>query len=130
MSASYQSHRRTVATALGAALAALTLSACAGNDDTTARFLVAPGKYALFNCKQLALQATTNLTRQRELERLMAQAGTGSAGQLVSTAAYRPEYLSLRGQMGDLRQTAADKKCNFVPDENPGDRSMSGGAIR
>jgi hypothetical protein len=115
---------------LAAALAALTLAACAGNDDTTARMLVAPGKYALFNCTQLAEQATTNQKRQHELEGLMAQAGTGSGGQLASAVAYRPEYLQLRGEMEDLRQTAADKKCNFVPGEDPGATAASSRAIR
>ena len=108
----------------------LTLTACAANDDSAAHFLVAPGKYALFNCTQLAEQGTTNLERQHELEGLMAQAGTGSGGQLVSAVAYRPEYLQLRGEMEDLRQTAADKKCKFVPGEDPGATAASSRAIR
>jgi len=111
-------------------LIAVLLSACAGNDDMTGRMLVAPGKYVLFNCTQLAEQATTNLKRQHELEGLMVQAGTGSGGQLVSAVAYRPEYLQLRGEMEDLRQTAADKKCNFVPGEDPGATAASSRAIR
>jgi hypothetical protein len=115
---------------LAAALAALMLAACAGNDDTTARMLVAPGKYTLFNCPQLAQQATTNLKRQHELAGLMAQAGTGSGGQMVSAVAYRPEYLQLRGEMEDMRQTAADKKCKFVPGEEPGVTAASSRAIR
>ena len=114
-----------------AALVALTLAACAGgNDDVTARMLVAPGKYALFNCAQLAQQADVNMKRQHELEGLMAQAGTGSGGQMVSAVAYRPEYLQLRGEMEDMRQTAADKNCNFVPGENPGATGASSRAIR
>jgi hypothetical protein len=112
------------------ALAALAVSACAGNDDVTARMLVAPGKYALYNCKQLAEQTDRNLKRQHELEGLMAQAGAGTGGQMVSTVAYRPEYLTLRGEMTDLRETAVDKKCNFVPGESPAGRTMSGNAIR
>jgi hypothetical protein len=115
---------------LAAALAALSLTACAGNDDMTARMLVAPGKYALFNCAQLAEQGTANLKRQHELEGLTAQAGAGSGGRMVSAVAYRPEYLQLRGEMEDLRQTAADKKCKFVPGEDPGATTASSRAIR
>jgi hypothetical protein len=127
MTARHRSHRRTLA----AALAALTLTACAGgNDDAAARFLVAPGRYALFNCKQLAQQAAVNVERQRELEGLMAQAGTGSGGRLVSSVAYRPEYLTLRGELSDMRQTAVDKKCDFVPGEDPGATAASSRAIR
>jgi hypothetical protein len=126
MSASLQFYARMLA----AALTALTLAACAGNDDMTARMLVAPGKYVLFNCTQLAQQADVNMKRQHELEGLMAQAGVGSAGQMVSAVAYRPEYLQLRGEMEDLRQTAADKKCKFVPGEDPGVTAASSRAIR
>jgi hypothetical protein len=121
---------KRLASLFAASLLASMLAACAGNDDATARFLVAPGKYALFNCKQLAEQTEVNLKRQHELEGLMAQAGEGTGGQMVSTVAYRPEYLTLRGEMTDLRETAVDKKCNFVPGENPAGRTMSGNAIR
>jgi hypothetical protein len=114
-----------------AALVALTLTACAGgNDDTAARFLVAPGKYVLFNCQQLAQEATLNMARQHELEGLMAQAGTGSGGQLVSSVAYRPEYLTLHGEMADMRRVAADKNCKFAPGEEAGATAASGGANR
>jgi len=126
MTARHRSYRHTLA----AALAALTLAACAGNDDQAARFLVAPGRYALFNCKQLAQEAAVKVTRQHELEGLMAQAGTGSAAQLVSAVTYRPEYLTLRGELEDMRQTAADKKCKFVPGEDSGATAASSGVIR
>jgi hypothetical protein len=126
MTARYRSHRQVLA----AALAALTLAACAGNDDQAARFLVAPGRYALFNCKQLAQEAEVKVTRQHELEGLMAQAGTGSAGQLVSAVTYRPEYLTLRGELEDMRQTAAEKKCKVVPGEEPAGLAASSDTIR
>ena len=121
---------RRLALIFAAVLAAVTLSACAGDDDMTARMLVAPGKYVLFNCTQLADQAEANMKRQHELEGLMAQAGTGSGGQMVSAVAYRPEYLQLRGEMEDMRQTAADKNCDFVPGEDPGATTASSRAIR
>ena len=97
-------------------LAAGLLAGCAANEqDSTARFLVAPGKYVLFNCAQIKQTAEENGKRQHELEELMTKAGNGSAGRLVSDVAYKPEYYQLRGRMADLRQTAADKKCKFVP---------------
>ena len=126
MTARYRSHRQV----LVAGLAALTLAACAGNDDQAARFLVAPGRYALFNCEQLAQEAAVKVTRQHELEGLMAQAGTGSAGQLVSAVTYRPEYLTLRGELEDMRQTAAEKKCKVVPGEEPAGLTASSDTIR
>lgn len=126
MTARYRSHRQV----LVAGLAALTLAACAGNDDQAARFLVAPGRYALFNCEQLAQEAAVKVTRQHELEGLMAQTGTGSAGQLVSAVTYRPEYLTLRGELEDMRQTAAEKKCKVVPGEEPAGLAASSDTIR
>ena len=126
MTARYRSHRQV----LVAGLAALTLAACAGNDDQAARFLVAPGRYALFNCEQLAQEAAVKVTRQHELEGLMAQTGTGSAGQLVSAVTYRPEYLTLRGELEDMRQTAAEKKCKVVPGEEPAGLTASSDTIR
>jgi hypothetical protein len=113
-----------------AALALLTLAACSGNDEDAARFLVAPGKFALYNCDQIAQQARDSLKRQRELEALMVKVGTGAGGQMVTAAAYRPEYLTLVGEMDDLRRQAGERNCKFVPDENPGAGSTSGRTIR
>jgi hypothetical protein len=106
--------RFTIAT-LEAAVLAIALAGCAMSDDRAARFLVAPGKYVLYRCDQIATEANKNAARQRELESLMARAGPSSSGQFVSTIAYRPEYLELRGEMNVLRQTAAEKGCTFAP---------------
>jgi hypothetical protein len=99
----------------------LALTGCAGTpgaqDDTMERLLAAPDKYNLYNCEQLAQAAKVNETRQRELEALIAQAGPGTAGSLVSATAYKPEYYQLRGQMNEMRRTAAEKNCKFVPGE-------------
>ena len=105
------------------------LAACAGapggsSDETYGRILFAPGKYALYKCDEIADRTTANLTRQHELEALMAKAGAGSGGQLVSSVAYRPEYLELRGEMVELRRVAAEKNCKFVPGvDTPGGRA-------
>ena len=87
--------------------------------------MVAPGRYVLFNCQQIAQQSKTNSERMHVLEGLMAKSGS----ELANAVAYRPEYLQLRGEMDDLRRTAADKKCKFVPGERA-PQSQSGGAIR
>lgn len=118
---------RLAVLALGAGL----LAGCAASEqDSTSRFLVAPGRYVLFNCPQIALQAKQNSERQRELEALMAKAGDDSAGRLVSAVAYKPEYFQLRGEMADLRREALDKKCKFVPGEDRSARPVGVGASR
>ncbi len=119
--------KRTTPVALAAVLAAL-LAGCAtalADDASLSRFFVAPGRYVLFNCQQIAQQSKTNSERQHVLEDLMAKSGS----ELANAVAYRPEYLQLRGEMDDLRRTAADKKCKFVPGARA-PQSQSGGAIR
>mgnify|MGYP001600961519 CR=1 FL=1 len=111
------------------------LSGCAGSpsgasDETLGRFLVAPGKFALYTCAEIADRVTANIARQHVLEGLMAKAGAGTGGRMVSSVAYRPEYLELRGEMVELRRVAAEKNCKFVPGvDNPGAR-VSDSAVR
>ena len=90
-------------------MTAIALGGCA-SEEAASRFLVQPDRYMLYNCEALATTAQANAVRQRELEGLMAKAGVDTGGQLVSSMTYRPEYLQLRGQMEQLRKTAAEKK--------------------
>jgi len=86
--------------------------------------LVAPDKFTLYNCAQLAEAAQANAARQRELELLIAKAGPDAGGPLVSAVAYRPEYAQKRGEMNELRKTAAEKNCKSLPGtEIPGGRT-------
>ncbi len=110
------------------------LSGCTSSggtsDETFGRILFAPGKFALYNCAEIADRVTANVARQYVLEGLMAKAGAGSGGRMVSSVAYRPEYLELRGEMVELRRVAAEKNCKFVPGvDNPGAR-VSDSAVR
>lgn len=104
---------------IAATLLAASLAACAGQggsgDDTMARLLVAPDRFVLFNCEQLSVRATVIVTRQKELEALMAKAGPSADGQLASAITYRPEYLELRGDMIELRKAAAARNCKTIP---------------
>ncbi len=97
-----------------AALAASALTGCA-SEESAGRFVVEPDRYVLYNCAELAVQAQANITRQHELEVLMAKAEAGSGGKLVSSVAYRPEYIQLRGEMNELRKTGTEKNCKSLP---------------
>jgi hypothetical protein len=115
-------------------LLATALSGCASSggtsDETVGRVLFAPGKFALYKCDEIADRVTANALRQRVLEGLIVKAGADTGGRLVSSVAYRPEYLELRGEMIELRRVAAEKNCKIVPGvENPGART-SDSAIR
>jgi len=96
---------------IAALLAALPLAGCAMSDDKLATMLVAPGKFTLYTCPELVQKAKELGARQRELEGLMAKAGEDASGKLVSTLAYRPDYLSNRGEMHDVREAATGKAC-------------------
>jgi hypothetical protein len=117
-----------------AALLAASLAACTSpgetSDEAMGRLLVAPDKFILYGCKELALRAKVIIDRQKELERLMAKAGEGADGRLVSSAAYRPEYLHLTGEMSVLRNAAAEKNCKFTPGVDIPGSKASEGAVR
>ncbi len=109
---------------LATLLASCVSSQQGSTDDKLSGLLVAPGKFVLYTCPEIAEKAAATAKRQRELEALMAKAGTSGAGGLVSAVAYRPEYLETRGDMNELRRAAAEKGCKFVPGvDQPGARA-------
>lgn len=75
--------------------------------------MVSPGKFALYTCPELAAKAKALAERQGELEGLIAKANEGAGGGLVSALAYRPDYLSVRGEIRDVREAAAEKHCDL-----------------
>jgi hypothetical protein len=88
----------------------LALAACAGGAHPEDAF-VAPGKYVLYDCQQLADAEAKFAQRDVELTRLIARARAGAGGDLVATTVYEPEYYSNLGELKDVRREEADKKC-------------------
>jgi hypothetical protein len=107
--------RSSVALPFCATLAAL-LSGCA-SDDSTARLLVAPDKYVLYSCPEIAREMKTKQEREKELRDLMDKDGSDAGARVISGFTYDPEYLSVRGEINDLRTTAANKNCTNMPGE-------------
>jgi hypothetical protein len=110
-------------TALAAVLCAS--APASADDEMMSRFLVAPGKYILYNCQALMEATKVNLTRMHELEALMAKSGN----EFANAVAYRPEYLQLSGELTDIRREATDKKCKTAPGD-PQKRRVNGAIIR
>jgi hypothetical protein len=110
---------------IGALAAALCAGAASADDAGWSHFLVAPGKYILFSCQQLDVQAKLNQKRIVELEALMARSGS----EFANAIAYKPEYLQLRGELADIQREAADKKCKTAPGAGPQHR-VNGAIIR
>ncbi|MFA6264667.1 MAG: hypothetical protein WC670_02995 [Pseudolabrys sp.] len=97
----------------------LLLSACSGwsnpEEDKLGTFLVAPGKYDLYDCQQMVGVAGYYVSREKQLREVMAKAEEAPAGGLISAVAYRSEYGQVRGNIADLRREVTKKKCDPPP---------------
>lgn len=100
-----------------AATIALALTSCSAsnNEDKLGKFLVASGKYRLYDCEQLARSAAGYISRERELAKAQAKAEAGPGGGVVSVLAYSGEYGLVRGNIDELRREAMEKKCDPMP---------------
>ena len=88
------------------------LAACgAVSDDTTSTLMVTPGKYQFHNCQLLAQALAATRARIDELQKLSARAAQEPAGQLIGGAAYRAEYIQVRGDEKQILATAREKNC-------------------
>jgi hypothetical protein len=99
------------------ALAASALPACAQTGERAEQFFVAPGKYILYDCAQLAAVEVRYVERDKELKRLIARAKEGPAGGLISTFVYDPDYYSNLGELHDVQREQRAKNC--APDTKP-----------
>ena len=100
------------------ALAAGVLPACAQQTgERVEQFFVAPGKYILYDCAQLAAVEVRYIERDKELKRLIARAKEGPAGGLISTFVYDPDYYSNLGELHDVQREQRAKNC--APDTKP-----------
>lgn len=90
---------------------ALSLAGCAVSGENAEDFYVAPGKYVLYDCAQLAGVAAHFEARDKELTQLIARAKEGAGGELVSALAYDADYYSNRGELRNVRREQAEKKC-------------------
>jgi hypothetical protein len=102
-----------VAALVAAALTA-SLSAC-GTAEEASRFVVAPGKYDIYTCPQIAEQMEKTQAEVARLDGLMARASQGDGGQFINNIAYGPDYLANRGDLRELRKSAAEKNCANLP---------------
>jgi hypothetical protein len=100
------------------AMIALTAGAFpAQAQERVEQFFVAPGKYILYDCAQLAAVEARYIERDKELKRLIARAKEGPAGGLISTFVYDPDYYSNLGELHDVQREQRAKNC--APDTRP-----------
>lgn len=92
------------------------LSACASSgpqEDKLGTFLVAPGKYVLYDCDQLNIMDAGYRGRRDVLRKAMADADQSPAGGLVNLLGYRTEYGQIEGNLAEIRREAASKNCTL-----------------
>ena len=105
-------HGRAAAPRLVVLLVGGLLAACGVvSDDTASNLMVTPRKYQYHNCQLLAQALNGTRLRIAELQKLSARAAQEPVGQMISGAAYRTEYLQLRGDEKQILMMAREKNC-------------------
>ncbi|AJA62399.1 twin-arginine translocation pathway signal [Bradyrhizobium japonicum] len=115
MAASFSSRLRDSGAFLALLAAGAALSGCAGMTETVAPAFADPGKYELYDCKQLEAERKALATRTADLQRLMDKAQTGAGGAVVSELAYRNDYIAVRGQSQLVEEAWRRNKCRETP---------------
>jgi hypothetical protein len=101
--------------ALVVLLAGAALSGCAGMSETVAPAFADPGKYELYDCKQLESERKALATRTADLQKLMDKAETGTGGAVVSELAYRNDYVAVRGSAQLAEDAWRRNRCRETP---------------
>jgi hypothetical protein len=117
MSALIQYRLRTCCVAAALLAAGFAQSGCAGMSETVAPAFADPGKYELYDCKQLEGERKSLASRTMELQRLMDKAQTGAGGAVVSELAYRNDYVAVRGRAQMAEDAWRRNKCRETPPE-------------
>ncbi|MCS3895032.1 hypothetical protein M2171_004165 [Bradyrhizobium japonicum USDA 38] len=115
MAASFSSRLRNSGAFLALLVAGTALSGCASMTETVAPAFADPGKYELYDCKQLEAERKALATRTADLQRLMDKAQTGAGGAVVSELAYRNDYIAVRGQSQLAEEAWRRNKCRETP---------------
>lgn len=105
--------------ALWAALMAAGLGGCALDSDKFAETVMSdPLKYEFYDCKQMDNAMKGLTVNAKRLEDLIARAEQDAVGVVVATAAYKNEYLRVRGDMKVLRETQVRRNCLKQTEQN------------
>ncbi|UQD69814.1 twin-arginine translocation pathway signal [Bradyrhizobium japonicum] len=115
MAASFSSRLRDSGAFLALLATGAALSGCASMTETVAPAFADPGKYQLYDCKQLEAERKALATRTADLQRLMDKAQTGAGGAVVSELAYRNDYIAVRGQSQLAEDAWRRNNCRETP---------------
>jgi hypothetical protein len=105
------SARRRGAAAVNALLIVFLVGAAAGCSTSVDTYLIDPGHYSAYHCKQMVGRLKELQSRESELRNLMDKASEGGGGTVIGGMSYRANYEKAVGEEKVLRRTAADKNC-------------------
>jgi hypothetical protein len=98
----------------GAFLLAVMASACSTTFEQVGSLYVAPGKFILLRCPDLAAKSIAASNREKELISLMDRANQDPAGPVINTLIYSTDLSAVRAELAELKKTAEEKDCNNV----------------
>lgn len=99
-------------------LIACALVGCSMNDGVGS-FLIDPGHYSVYHCKDLVARLNALQAREKDLSNLMEQANAGPGGAIIGNLSYRADYENALGEEKVLRRAAAEKQCELLPPAPP-----------
>ncbi|MDR3421590.1 MAG: hypothetical protein P4L80_10175 [Xanthobacteraceae bacterium] len=116
-------HRRRITVGLIGIVAAAVLAGCSSRDGLGS-FIVDPGHYSVYHCKDFAPKLTSLVAREQLLRSLMDRASEGSGGAVIGNLSYRAEYEDVLGEEKVLRRAAAEKNCDLASPAFQSDQSI------
>jgi hypothetical protein len=108
----------------------ISLGGCAEVGESVATAFADPGKYSLYDCKQLETERKSLANRAAELQGLMTKAETGVAGPVVAELAYRNDYVAVRGQAKFVEDAWRRNQCQETAPTAQATPSASNGRTR
>jgi len=89
-------------------------------DQGVGPYLVDPGRYSAYHCRDFGGELTNLIAHEKELRDLMARASDSGGGVVIGQLSYRTEYEKTVANENVLRRTAASKKCDLpAPQTQP-----------
>ncbi len=92
--------------------------------DGVGSFIVDPGHYSVYHCKDFAPRLVYLSNREHQLRNLMDRASEGDGGVLIGNLSYRAEYENVLGEEKVLRRAAAEKNCDINPPAYQSDQTI------
>jgi hypothetical protein len=88
------------------------VGACSATLEDAGGIYVAPGKFDLLKCPDLAKRSMDASAREKKLISLMDRANQDATGPVVNALVYSTDLNTVRAELALLRKTAAEKNCD------------------